>query len=292
MDPFRRLPLEIICTLLTELPSTDLCSLRLTSRAVASVSSRTLLPQPFWKSRFMNNFEMTFFFPSQTCVLNRRNINWYALYAHVHSLVDKHPGLRNRRRIWSCLSYFCSSIEPILNNRSAGTCNWPPAQITPVRDLLSESHQAGVSVRTHSQHNHALQYLPLLKSGRETSFRLSVSFIDFNCRRYISGFRIFTSHGCKNDAAVNEAGIVVPTVEENLHFDQDTTFVGVKVYSVPDGVVGIQFIPGSQNASAGYCPASDNYVAVAELYPRESGQLCGLIVTLDVSATPWLVIAV
>ncbi|MBE3041739.1 F-box protein, partial [Candidatus Bathyarchaeota archaeon] len=59
-DTFGGLPFEIVVPILSQLPSTDVCSLRLASKAVAGIFPPHDLPQPFWKSRFAPGFEMAF----------------------------------------------------------------------------------------------------------------------------------------------------------------------------------------------------------------------------------------
>lgn len=97
-DIFSVFPFEIICLLLTLLPSHDIEQLRLASRLIACISLTSLqLPQSFWRSRFAQDFEMGFALLSDS---DRGSQDWRALYSALrHALRNGYPRLRNRKRI-------------------------------------------------------------------------------------------------------------------------------------------------------------------------------------------------
>jgi hypothetical protein len=97
-DIFLKLPPEIVTAVLAELPSRDVCSLRLASRAVASVSSPRHLTSSFWQSRFKGENELAFY--AALTPLRMASRGWLDLYRKVRDGLREpcnFPGLCNRR---------------------------------------------------------------------------------------------------------------------------------------------------------------------------------------------------
>lgn len=283
-DPFGRLPPEMLDLLFVELASTDLCSLRLASKAVANLSSPDHLSQSFWESRFTDGFEMESFFTCRPHHAHRREIDWQALYSVVKKCLAEGPlraGLRNRKRIWTCLSYFTSSLEVFL-----GGANPPlPLAVTEsssTRSSLPEELLLGSIARSHALHEYTAHHILFPTSSRNTQARLSASFIWLNRRRYICGLRLRSNQGDSVEALPHEAGIVIPEAEEQHDFPLDDV-TGINVYTAVDGIVGLEFYcRGERKMALGHCSVLHGEVAVAELSLRKYGSLRGLMITFDV----------
>lgn len=100
MDPFAKLPTEVIYTLLSWTDSSYIWMLSLASRAIASRAQKDLYPPSFWYSRFMPDFEMGFALPRNT---EGSSHDWYSLYLMIKWVIYErsHDNLRNRERIWN-----------------------------------------------------------------------------------------------------------------------------------------------------------------------------------------------
>lgn len=96
---FETLPDEITVSVLCLLPSKDVANLRLASRAVAMISTASLLFQTFWASRFGHGMELGFVHP--VSMTKRRD--WRSLYFKVKARLEHEPALKNRKRIWNSL---------------------------------------------------------------------------------------------------------------------------------------------------------------------------------------------
>ena len=283
-DPFACLPPEVLDSVLVRLPSGDVCRLRLASGAVARISSPTSLSQSFWESRFTNDFEMAFFAADSPTTANYpKVVNWRALYALIRASLGGGPlsaGLQNRRRIWNCLTHVSRPLEPLLR---AGDRNWLQEDLPAAIDPLPEGQWRGNEVQSHAKYHRASRYLPLRVSLGTSRLRISVYFIEINCRRYVSGVALRCRDGDEL-TTLQQVGIST-TTEEHLEMDEGEVIYGMQTYCALDGVVGFDlYLRGgkSRNASLGHCLASYTDIAVAELLPTEPGVLCGLIFAFDV----------
>ncbi|KAM0191679.1 hypothetical protein ACHAPA_008300 [Fusarium lateritium] len=66
---FYKLSREIVHLIVSHLASSDLCNLRLSSKAIAGLTDPDSLPQAFWKSRLAVDREMGFLPPGKECSL-------------------------------------------------------------------------------------------------------------------------------------------------------------------------------------------------------------------------------
>lgn len=279
-DPFRPFPHEIVIRIITQLPSTAICNLRLASSAVARKSLPWDFPQAFWESRLAPDSEMAYFFSGEKPRWSRGKLDWQALYAHARKLLSESPVSWNRRRIFDCLSYFCPTLE------SLGLGYLSPVDIRPLEDLLPSGRRAGRRMQTFAPHEYTTQYLPTFYPGVALTIRLSVSFVPFGGRRYISGLRTQSCPGDGDETTLREIGAQTNGPVEHLDLRSDVHFTGVRVYAVSDGVVGLEFLSLEGNLadlSVGQCfAARDIDVAVAGLHATESTRLAGLVATFDV----------
>ena len=283
-DPLGRLPPEVIHISCIDLSTTDLCSLRLASRAVANITLVDRLSQSFWESRFADGFEMEFFFAGRQPPVDRRDINWRDLYLVINRCLAEgslREGLRNRKRIWACLSYFRSSLEPVLR----GNGIFGPIAMTippPLWSSIPEELSSGEIAQSHARHEYRAFLIPFHTLSENTSATLSASFIWFNRRRYICGLRLRSDKGGSTKAAVYTAGHIIPESEEHLEFPLHEA-TSLNVYLAVDGIVGLQFhCRGERRLALGHCSVSHGDVAVAALSPGTSSHICGLITRLDV----------
>lgn len=134
-DIFTFLPPELLHPILTLLPTPSIASLRLASRAVASLTAdaATALPRRFWRSRFGVSFEMGFALPLDCSFPSFSSLSFFT-----GGLVDKDD--ENMDRDWQSLyfglkkamdSFHCSPSQPPSPSR--------PLSITPKFTKLSQS---------------------------------------------------------------------------------------------------------------------------------------------------------
>ena len=116
VDGFSKLPAEVVHSILSWLPSDDVCRLRLASRSVASKSHRDALPQSFWWSRFFPDHEMGFALPIR---IEEGYHDWRALYFKIKQGLglDGAEQLRNRKRIWDLVSREAYTFARHLSNQ-------------------------------------------------------------------------------------------------------------------------------------------------------------------------------
>lgn len=282
-DPFARLPREIIPLIMDEMLIGTAYHFCRASRAVASVTSPPDLPQSFWERRFVSSFEMGYIFAGDAPPVNRREIDWRALYARVRSSVAaKAPGIMNRRRITQCSPVICNALLALLRKANK---DWPPAEPRIGDDVLPERCRLGPQVGSQTTLRYDAQYLPLCGLG-DSLVTISASFIRFNCAFYISGFRVTSPDGNGRMKTIHETGINIPDQQQHVKLSQASSVSAVRVYTSWGGVVGLEFLSrdGSLGTLSTWCgEPPDKYAAVAELCPRDSTRLDGLIVYLDAS---------
>lgn len=288
-DPFYRLPPEIIIQILTALPSDGVCNLRLTSGGVARVSSPADLPQSFWKSRFATSMEMGGAFalqPHHSGIIT----DWRSVYASIRTPLEDDPrglALRNKLRIWKCVGHFCDTLEPLLADK---TRNWlDPVLMQP--GLRLEEKWKGPFVRSHFTHTGNQVLLLPLSSPIRSPRRVSVSTILFNCRRYLCGVRVRHRSGKNVGATISEVGMSLPATEEHMDLNGGDSLESLCLYTVMDGIVGIQFRVQKKGSSTPTPRAyrfghrrGSNSVAVANLTTPPSKAVCGIAFCFDVGA--------
>lgn len=92
-DELSTLPVEILETIASYLPTQDALSLRFASKAFNQLTSS----QTFWASRFESEHERGFLFETQD---SKHTGNWLALY-NLTEDTNLSPGLKNRKRVWN-----------------------------------------------------------------------------------------------------------------------------------------------------------------------------------------------
>lgn len=132
-DIFSFLPPELLHPILTLLPTPSIASLRLASRAVASLTAdaATALPRRFWRSRFGVSFEMGFALPLDCSFPSFSSLSFFT-----GGLVDKDD--ENMDRDWQSL-YF--GLKKAMDNFHYSPSQ-PPSPSTPPK-LIKLSKSAG-----------------------------------------------------------------------------------------------------------------------------------------------------
>ncbi|VUC30409.1 unnamed protein product [Clonostachys rosea] len=107
-DPFRLLPCELILCILNELPSSDVCSLRLASRMCAS----TTLSDTFWRSRFLPGYEC----PHLYSLVQRLSSpgKWRSTYMNAKRHKNS-VAMDNRKRTWTLAYDISEMVEKSLS---------------------------------------------------------------------------------------------------------------------------------------------------------------------------------
>ena len=281
-DPFGCFPVEILETIFIMLPSADFCSLRLASRAAAAISSPASLSRPFWKSRFAPGREMDYFLAGQRHVVSGMDLDWYKLYRFLQEC--RNGGLANKRRIWKVFHHLCVSLIPLMEYWTTTTPETP----LPVEIPLPEGYRNGAFVQSHVAHLDPDQHV--IFPGN-SPVRLSLSFINFNCRNYLSGIRLqgYKGQGDVQALSSSQVGLIIPPSEEHLDLGPGEVIQSVRVYSLEDGIVGVEFhidtcSNGQEVRLLGGSVASNPGAAVGELVPDVSWCIRGFSFAVNVWA--------
>jgi hypothetical protein len=208
---FSSLPNELIYDVLSHLPSSDLLALRLASRDIARITKFVNLPQSFWASRFLSEFEMGFARIAVDGIVEKPD--WRTLYtAFRRALQDssqEYDSIKNRKRIWKCLSSLANTVQCLLIADDAQRSDYGGF----ATELLnSTSCDPSLKLSTHvtgeiypSNYPALLQlgcrerkmgYLPLPQE-RLDQYVLRVSYSPFWSRTFVSGLKLSRVAGAR-----------------------------------------------------------------------------------------------
>lgn len=299
---FSRLPVEIVHMILTWLPTSDVCNLRLASRWVALVSTAEALPPTFWSSRFGPGFEMEFALPYVDG--DNQFIDWQESYTAVkHALQSPElfEPLRNRKRIWTTISPICRLIEPLLINsdRQGLVTSWDDTSLLSIHsglpDISIRCVFRGLSI--------AGDYPYLLFEGcREIETRsliwpqpselkgytVGVSFVSLDDETFVSGIRILQNHGPNH--AQNSLGLINKSSEALIHIEPNISLEGFEVAVCPEGIVGLKPILDGPSfiepRYAGRVNKDRSGIAFGRLLPANGKRIYALSAGMDVSGLP------
>jgi hypothetical protein len=124
-DCFTALPEELRAEIAMYLPTGDVLSARLASRAFWPIFYR----QQFWASRFRGSSERSWLF--EAC-RERRPRDWRWLYRRTGQTRKLPPGLQNRRRIWGLIQGLLNVLSLEWNELPAALpAAWSPDPILP-----------------------------------------------------------------------------------------------------------------------------------------------------------------
>ena len=114
MDPFSKLPTELLSSIMHYLPTSAVASCRSASRVFASLA----LSQSFWASRFHEGHECEHIFEVWDYAKGKA-LNWRKIYSAI-SLHLKDPALKARRRLWSLLKPIVLLLQAFSNVKIQG----------------------------------------------------------------------------------------------------------------------------------------------------------------------------
>ncbi|RSM07201.1 hypothetical protein CDV31_008754, partial [Fusarium ambrosium] len=297
LDCFSRLPIEVNHFIFDHLPSTDLCNLRLSSREVAGIAKPTQLPQSFWASRFSRDKEMNFFpLKEYFSASTNSTTDWRLLYVRIaHSLQDKtfKGHLRNRQRIWQCVGHLTQCLVPLLK-QTRSLRNGRNLE----REFASRGYHVGQVARGVDREDASVQgvmgislfgtqSLLFRAIGYEAKMiQVSVSFITFDCAKYVSGIRVLERCGANATMELCRAGLIMPYSEESIIITPKMRLTGIQVASSISGIVGLGFLLQDEGRpailrTAGIIENPPDGVGIATLGPRAGHELSGLLIGLD-----------
>jgi hypothetical protein len=300
-DIFIQLPLELLWMILSDLPSKDVCSLRLSSRAIANISGPTQLPQSFWASRFVGDNEMAFV---MACGESPKLHDWRAYYSCVKYKMHHQrdfAAVANKARIWGCLGMLSYAIKDMMAH---------DPQINPklsIDDMLRGSfpNMSVIVGEGRLTSGKLLPYddpgAPLRRGCRELSstivtwpqaprlddVTIRVSFTQLNSTRYISGLRIVQNRDVPKTSfqEFSRAGLIVQSNEHSVSFGKRVVFRGVEVATHRDGIVGLRFCTLSALNWRKH-PVGDFKKSRKPEHPEPANFIAGLLLGFDVRLPP------
>ncbi|KAF2788024.1 hypothetical protein K505DRAFT_366831 [Melanomma pulvis-pyrius CBS 109.77] len=191
LDPFAKLPTELVQLIFNTMQSQYVVSLKIASRVAAA----TALTESFWASRFRRGFEFEDIFEAHQQPSQR---SYRKMYFKIKLLKDD-PSIRNRRRI----SRLILSLRILMTQYSFGKCS---GQAVP--SFFEPYVSAGSSNEETWQTSARAVVYPekFFSSGcRMLRYRQAqlpntipavfVSFVEFNSTPYISGLRFESEAG-------------------------------------------------------------------------------------------------
>ncbi|KAH6989487.1 hypothetical protein BKA56DRAFT_575881 [Ilyonectria sp. MPI-CAGE-AT-0026] len=217
-DPFNSLPLEVLSKVVVMLSSREVLNLKLASPVFATM----ILPESFWRSRFLPGREFSHIYESSmnTSVAG----SWRSLYDRTRSFDNS---MINRKRVWA----LASSITKLLNQRLGSMiCHG-----NPVKEFLrfQIKYPYGLwataisDVHEFNEHFfHGSRELWKRRVSIPRSFQaIHASYVNIEHKKYISGLQ-FTQ----------QSGEVI-----KLGYLHPQRMVGIAGHDIEDGIVGFQF---------------------------------------------------
>ncbi|PNP84134.1 hypothetical protein FNYG_02822 [Fusarium nygamai] len=195
-DSFSRLVPELLQTIVTLLPTSDVRSLRLASPVFATLK----LPERFWASRFQPGRE----FDHLPEVQDRPPQSWRALYHSLKIWTRGIPSMANRRRVWG----LAKRLQATLTQLDGVSCQGSP--LGTWFDTIPDSSNQYIPEAEVSWHTASRAVANLGKSffygsrvlrARALYFseplklrEMFVSFVDAPAGKFISGFNMIDGH--------------------------------------------------------------------------------------------------
>lgn len=240
-DIFTFLPPELLHPILTLLPTPSIASLRLASRAVASLTAdaATALPRRFWRSRFGVSFEMGFALPLDCSFPSFSSLSFFT-----GGLVDKDD--ENMDRDWQSL-YF--GLKKAMYNFHYSPSQ-PPSPSTPPK-FTKLSKSAGKKPASYPApiRDKATVIASLAKRKHHwTLFSPLVTLCQTWCDLPLSGhaFDWITDPSCEIPNTTNHTQIILrepssPALAARLHRRDGLPRPGIETVCLPldEGIAGI-----------------------------------------------------
>ena len=216
-DELSTLPLEILETIASYLPTQYALSLRFASKAFNQLTSS----QTFWASRFEPEHERGFLFETQD---SKHTGNWLALY-NLTEDTNLSPGLKNRKRVWN-LSRIVGNLLRLHLTTEDATSSLPSSslgnsELTVVNAIVGNGprwlFRSGARlVQTH------------LRSIPQALSKIIFSTVDIGDMVYVSGMRFVSKEGVDHSF-----GYMAP--ETSVVLDVE----GVKGFILAMGTMGL-----------------------------------------------------
>jgi hypothetical protein len=257
LDPFARLPLEILILILANVSTADLPNFRLASKQIASMSTIDRLPQSFWKSRFQPDHEFGFLWSRDDCwPLLACRLLYFALGLWMQDDTPRSTclhGLRNCKRIWNLVKPIAKVIGQMRNrhmrleNHKEDACN------TKIGVHLGRFISGDQS--SQDRRYNQTRWLSWPKSCQSDSIQIAASSIEFNGQQYLCGLRFLSSSDSEHlehDSHKNEisgAGMINPQSEEIINVRDLANIHQIEVYCNASGILGISFCSIETNGS-------------------------------------------
>ncbi|KAK8006359.1 hypothetical protein PG991_012656 [Apiospora marii] len=295
---FSRLPSEIVMLILSSLPSSAVCNLRLASKYVAAYTSPPLLSQRFWASRFDDDAEMAFAFALREDHLPPGPINWRQLYQKARGMLKNfqtYPGFMNRRRTWKVLRHITPALSLRLRNMGkiarSPYLGRPPRVPEELSSLGSVSSNVTLEFTQSTTPQLAAgsrlfekQYLGFPKASNQT-LRLGVSFIPLADEQYVCGLRVLTKESGEY-SEYSRAGFIDHLNEQVVYIDSLDEIDMISFHITISGIIGLSFQTRSNESPRSrivgqFDDCTDVDSGVSELEVGKRLQDVGFVVGLD-----------
>ncbi|KAJ5569594.1 uncharacterized protein N7459_009024 [Penicillium hispanicum] len=255
---FDGLPAEIVLTIFSYLSFNELLNLRLVCRELALSAASDMLPQSYWRSRFLLGQEADFFFPN---LANPRD--WSRLFFGTRaSLRAGLLPLVNRKRIRRLLEPVATlvSLTTVLRKGPYGyafhpaeghdgyfqrvdsECTEQSPQL--IKEASSFSgHLASISLGSPLGVGCRVFYhraQPFTPSCEERRLQIGVSTVQIGAQRFISGINLFPSERC--NAVGRLVGYHNPAREKWIEIPSISRVGALDVAFCPQGLRGIKVV--------------------------------------------------
>lgn len=300
-DPFDQLPREVVYQVTLFLETSDVCNLRLASRAISNRTGPYDLPESFWTSLFDPNLGtgLSAFANDGILTASEPKGGHRGLYGTVRQAIrdrSQNGHMRNRRRIWQCVGRLAECLVPMLNQ-----CPCLLDKPALEEELSGKGYKAGQTARGiarqdrpefvglgHRTFGKQCLYFDLADSKPNATFEFRVSLIHFDCRTYICGLRVLRQNSYFLRSELSRVGLIIPSSEVRIPVGQQHQFLELRVACAVSGIVGLGFtfqdLDGIKHfKAAGTIVDIPSDVGVLHLTCKQDQQLGGILVGLDVS---------
>jgi hypothetical protein len=308
-DVFTNLPVEIILDILTALPSSDVCTLRLASRYVAQIT-QSGFPQSFWASRFKKDFEMGFVTHEELSYDCNQRLDWHHLY-HLakeigHDLVNarqrsNEAGFKNRRRIWRVLDALLEALRLLLANKHVYGLQpdnldfkfWSSLDIDGKKAIHGHCISTNAHVRKIQEKfevgTSRIRQRSLVWPQSCHTLQIAVSFVSQNFRSYVCGIRLHKLEA-DNDYEIADTcavGYIIPCSEQIVSLRGDE-LKAIDMAVTLSGIVGLRFITQGLTEESSQVYTTGNFntttpdVGVGTILVQRGRILAAILVELDV----------
>lgn len=244
-DPFQKLPVELLQSIVCELSSPAVVSLKRSSR----VFQHLPLSDTFWRSRFFSGREFEHVFEAFEHFRNLKG-QWKTIYQNLRNM-SKSPGLVNRRRIWD----LARTLDDLVGARLES----PICSGTRIRSYFESAAAEDEEVVWIEGHRCLRPFNRSFPTGcRELYVRnllvprdtinIYVSVVDVLDNTYVSGLRFEGFHG-----TIQQMGYIRPGNETLLDWNTQTDWCRVTGFHLAldqRGVRGLCIVSGEAELSS------------------------------------------